>query len=64
MLEDPEFEWRSIAILARSVGAPEEKVRELLISIGARASTGAGGELWGLTSRVGTAGTRTSRDSV
>jgi hypothetical protein len=61
MLGDPAYEWRSIATLARSIGASEESTRDLLISIGARASAGSGGELWGLTSRVGTTGTHTVR---
>ena len=53
-LQDPRYEWRSIGTLARSIGASEEKTRELLVSIGARASTGSGPEVWGLISRVGT----------
>ena len=58
MLNDPTFRWRKLATLARAIGASEEKTRELLIDIGARASTTAGPELWGLTSDVGAAGTR------
>ena len=61
MLEDPRFEWRSIETLARSVGAPEAKTRELLISIGARASAGGSSEVWGLMSRVGASGMRADR---
>ena len=53
MLEDPRYQWRGIGILARSIGSSEDGARELLVSIGARASTGAGEELWGLRSRVG-----------
>jgi hypothetical protein len=53
MLADPRYEWRSIATLARAAGTSEERARELLVSIGARASTGSGRELWGLVSRVG-----------
>jgi len=58
MLEDPAYKWRSLETLARSVGASDEKTRELLISIGARASTAEGPEMWGLTSRVGMSGTQ------
>jgi hypothetical protein len=58
MLEDPSYEWRSVSTLARSIGASDDQARELLISIGARASAGSGDELWGLTSRVGTSGVR------
>ena len=54
MLEDTRYEWRSITTLARSVGTSEEKTRELLVSIGARASAGRGEEVWGLITRVGT----------
>ena len=53
MLEDPRYEWRSLARLARASGTSEEKTRELLISIGARASAGRGEELWALRTRVG-----------
>ena len=53
MLEDPRYKWRGIGTLARSIGSSEDDARELLVSIGARASTGAGEELWGLRSRVG-----------
>jgi hypothetical protein len=60
MLEDERYEWRSIGTLARSIGASEDRTRELLISIGARASAGAGEEMWGLAERVGTTGTRRS----
>ena len=52
LLEAREFRWRSIATLSRAVGASEEKTRELLVSIGARASVGGGREMWGLRSRV------------
>ena len=55
---DEQYEWRRIATLARAVGASEEKTRELLISIDARASTTGGDEAWGLIARVGTTGTR------
>lgn len=59
MLNDPTYEWRKLSTLARAVGASEEKTRELLISIGARGSAASDAdELWGLTTRVGTAGTR------
>jgi hypothetical protein len=60
MLKDPTFEWRKLDTLARAIGAPEEKTRELLIDIGARAATSSGAELWALTSEVGAAGTRRS----
>ena len=57
MLNDPSYQWRGITTLARSIGADEQKTREFLISIGARASTGAGDELWGLVERVGVVST-------
>jgi hypothetical protein len=52
LLDDPKFRWRSITTLARSIGASEDATRELLVSIGARASVGQGEEMWGLRSRV------------
>lgn len=52
-LEEERIQWRSIGTLARLIGASEERTRELLISIGARASAGGGNEVWGLISRVG-----------
>jgi hypothetical protein len=62
MLKEPTYEWRNLTTLARSIGASEEKTRDLLISIGARASTSPGeSEHWGLISRVGSAGTRATR---
>jgi hypothetical protein len=54
LLEDRDHKWRSIEILSRSIGASEEKTIELLVSIGARASTGARADMWGLSSRVDT----------
>jgi hypothetical protein len=51
------FEWRRLATLARAVGASDEKTRELLISINARASTTGGDEAWGLIARVSATGT-------
>lgn len=56
--------WRSIATLARSVGASEKRTRELLISIGARASTGSGDEVWGLKSRVDVSGAQQAQPTV
>ena len=58
MLEDEAYKWRSIGTLARSIGVSEDKTRELLISIGARASAAPGEEMWGLAERVGTSGVR------
>jgi len=52
LLNDPKFRWRSIATLARAVGASEKRTRKLLVSIGARASVRPGEEMWGLRSRV------------
>ena len=52
LLQDPKLQWRSITTLARSVGASEDATRELLVSIGARASVGQGEEMWGLRARV------------
>ena len=52
LLEDPKFRWRGIGTLARAVGASEDRTRDLLISIGARASVAEGEEVWGLRSRV------------
>ena len=60
MLEDKTYKWRSLSTLARSIGASDDKTRELLISIGARASTAQGSEVWGLKSRVGASGTQPS----
>jgi hypothetical protein len=53
MLEDPRYEWREIATLARAIGTSEEETRDLLISVDARASMGGGKEVWGLRARVG-----------
>ena len=52
LLEEEKFKWRGVDTLARSIGASEEKTRELLVSIGARASVARGAEVWGLKSRV------------
>jgi hypothetical protein len=52
LLEDPKFRWRRIGTLARAVGASEDRTRDLLVSIGARASVAGGEEVWGLRSRV------------
>lgn len=51
-LENSDRKWRSIGVLARLAGASEPETRELLISIGARRSTG-DKEVWGLISKVG-----------
>ena len=54
-LGDERYTWRSIGTLSRLIGADEDRTRDLLISIGARASTGGSEEeMWGLISRVGT----------
>jgi hypothetical protein len=45
MFEAETFKWRSIGALARSIGATEDKTRELLISIAARASAAQGEEM-------------------
>ena len=58
------YKWRSIGTLARAVGASEEKTRELLVSIGARASTGSGIEVWGLKSRVDVSGAQEAQPTV
>jgi predicted transcriptional regulator with HTH domain len=58
MLSQASFEWRSLETLARAVGADAAKTRELLVAIRARASTGAGREVWGLIERVGQSGIR------
>jgi hypothetical protein len=54
--KDADVKWRSLSVLARSIGASEEKTTELLVSIGARGSVKSGAEVWGLKSRVGTTG--------
>jgi hypothetical protein len=64
LLEERKHKWRSIATLARSVGASEERTRELLVSIGARASVGSEPEVWGLISRVGVAGVQHAQPTV
>jgi hypothetical protein len=55
-LGDERYTWRSIGTLSRLIGeTDEDRTRDLLISIGARASTGSSDEeMWGLISRVGT----------
>ena len=53
MLSHPDYKWRGIGKLATAAGTSEERTRELLISLDARASTGSGSEVWGLISRVG-----------
>ena len=63
LLEEPRFKWRSISTLSRAAGASDEKTRELLVSIGARASVAAGDEVWGLKSRVGVSGAAQSPES-
>jgi hypothetical protein len=50
--EDPKIKWRSIGTLASSIGASEEKTKDLLNDIGARGSVGENREMWGLRSRV------------
>ena len=61
MLKQDSQQWRKLSTLARAVGesGPEgqERVRRLLLSVGARASVGESQEeLWGLISRVGATG--------
>jgi hypothetical protein len=61
MLKQGSYQWRKLSTLARAVGesGPEgqDRVRGLLLSIGARASVGESQEeLWGLISRVGSSG--------
>lgn len=50
--ENPDVKWRSIGTLASSIGASEEKTKELLNDIGARGSVGKNKEMWGLKRRV------------
>jgi hypothetical protein len=61
ILKEDSRQWRKLSTLARAVGEPgpegQERVRCLLLSVGARASVGEGQEeLWGLISRVGATG--------
>jgi hypothetical protein len=61
MLEQDSHQWRKLSTLARAVGesGPEgqERVQNLLLSIGARRSVRENPEeLWGLISRVGASG--------
>ena len=64
LLEAKDLRWRSIATLSRAIGASEEKTRELLVSIGARASVGSGDEVWGLKSRVDSRGAQPTQPQV
>jgi hypothetical protein len=50
-----ENDWRRLDRLSRLVGLPDQETRDLLIEVGARASTSrrSSDELWGLISRVG-----------
>lgn len=50
MLEHPTLKWRQISTLSNVVGQSEEKVRRVLLEIGARGSA-RDGELWALVSR-------------
>jgi len=50
--KDPRIKWMSISTLAGSIGASEEKTKELLNDIGARGSVGENKDMWGLKSRV------------
>jgi hypothetical protein len=52
MLGDPDFEIRSLSQLSRVTGTSEEECRRLLIEIGARGVSMAGGEEgWALIER-------------
>ena len=65
MLEQSRYEWRSIDVLARAIGdTKQERTRELLISIGARASTGSGRESWALADRVGLSGVQGAAEDI
>jgi hypothetical protein len=50
MLEDKEFEWRSLSTLAAVIGCDEEVTKNHLIAINARGSEENDGK-WGLASR-------------
>jgi hypothetical protein len=56
MLKSEKYAWRELGTLSKAVGASEQETRELLVAIGARASTKPGREMWGLTARHGRSG--------
>jgi hypothetical protein len=60
MLKQDRYRWRRLSTLAQAIGEAghEAKVRDLLISIGARAYVREKDqvEVWGLISRVGSSG--------
>jgi hypothetical protein len=51
MLSGEKFKWRSLSVLAASIGADEATTAELLIEIDARASI-ANNQSWALVSRA------------
>ena len=46
MLDDPKWQWRSMATMSRVIGTPTAETARLLIGIGARGSTKEDG-MWG-----------------
>lgn len=50
MLRNPKHRWRDIETLAHVIGEDEKTTKDLLLSIGARASEN-GQKVWGLTER-------------
>ncbi|MEK6679266.1 MAG: hypothetical protein AABY39_07605 [Nitrospirota bacterium] len=50
MLENPKYQWRKLKTLMHVIGADEEKTKDLLLKVGARASED-GQPLWGLKKR-------------
>lgn len=50
MLENPKHQWRTLDTLAHVIGADEKVTKNLLLSIGARASED-GQSIWGLIKR-------------
>lgn len=50
LLEDPDYQWRTIETLSASIGASEETTAEILIEMGARTYE-SNRRAWGLISR-------------
>lgn len=57
MLSDERYEFRTLGILAQAIGQSPASTAVLLYQIGARESR-RGGQLYGLTSRIGRTGYR------
>lgn len=54
LLQDPKFQWRTIAALSKEIGSNDAKTRDLLTRLGARRGLSRENtEILGLISRVG-----------